>query len=132
MTGPKDNDGRFAGRLAGRRVLVTGGASGIGRASARLFAQAGARVAILDCNISGAEAVAAEISGAAFGCDVSSESAVMAAVAAAASALGGIDGVLNAAAIATSERIPDASLESWQKVISINLNGTFLVCREAI
>jgi NAD(P)-dependent dehydrogenase (short-subunit alcohol dehydrogenase family) len=87
-------------RLAGRRVLVTGAASGIGLAVARLFRQEGARVAILDRDAPGLDAAAAGVAGAvAIPCDVADEAGVRAAVARAAERLGGLDGVVNSAGV---------------------------------
>ena len=63
-------------RLAGRKILITGGASGIGRASSELFAQEGARVAVLDRDAAQAEAVARAIGGCSFSADVSDAAAV--------------------------------------------------------
>ncbi len=86
-------------RLTGRRILVTGGASGIGLETARLFIAEGARVALLDCDAPGLGAVQAELgAGAAAGllADVTEEAAVRDAVARAAAALGGLDGLVNA------------------------------------
>ncbi|HEY1740214.1 MAG TPA: SDR family NAD(P)-dependent oxidoreductase, partial [Acidimicrobiia bacterium] len=72
------------GRLEGHRAIVTGGASGIGRATCRRFASEGARVAVLDLDAKGGEAVAAEIGGVAFEADVADAAAVQQAVDAAA------------------------------------------------
>ena len=82
-------------RLAGRKIIITGGASGIGRATARLFRREGAAVAILDRSDNAAKAVADEIGAVAIACDVSDPSSVSAAVSKAAEAMGGLDGVIN-------------------------------------
>ena len=86
-------------RLAGRKIIITGGASGIGRATARLFRREGAAVAILDRSDNAAKAVADEIGAVAIACDVSDPSSVSAAVNKAAEAMGGLDGVINAAGV---------------------------------
>ena len=76
-------------RLAARKIIITGGASGIGRATARLFRREGAAVAILDRSDNAAKAVADEIGAVAIACDVSDPSSVSAAVNKAAEAMGG-------------------------------------------
>lgn len=116
------------GRLAGRRVLVTGAASGIGRAVAALFVKAGASVALLDRELP------APIDGAntrtlALRADITDAAGTKAAVANAAEALGGIDGLVNCAGIANTDAASEVSLEDWRRVIDVNLNGTFIVCR---
>src|SRR6478735_4150656 len=77
-------------RLAGRKIIITGGASSIGRATARLFRREGAAVAILDRSDNAAKAVANEIGAVALACDVSDPASVSAAVNKAAEALGGL------------------------------------------
>src|SRR5438034_4739712 len=79
------------GMLQGRRALVTGGGSGIGRATCRRFAAEGARVAVLDVDGEAAAAVAEEVGGPSYEVDVRDPSAVTAAVDSAADALGGLD-----------------------------------------
>jgi NAD(P)-dependent dehydrogenase (short-subunit alcohol dehydrogenase family) len=113
-------------RLQGRRVLITGGGSGIGRATAALFRAEGAKVAVLD------RAVAADDGGLALPCDVSDEQAVVASVRQAAEAMGGLDGLVNAAGIFHANTLADTPLELWQNVLAVNLTGTYLVCRAAL
>lgn len=119
------------GRLAGRRILITGGASGIGRATARLFRQEGAQVAVLDRSDNAAKAVADEIGAVAITCDVSDPASVSAAVAKAAEAMGGLDGVVNAAGILSETGIADTSAEVFNRTLAVNLTGTFLVIQAA-
>jgi NAD(P)-dependent dehydrogenase (short-subunit alcohol dehydrogenase family) len=90
-------------RLAGRKILITGGASGIGRATAALCAKEGASIAVLDRSADAANEVAAGIGGKAFAVDVADPGSVNAAVEQAATALDGLDGVVNAAGIFSSE-----------------------------
>src|SRR5438067_2303100 len=78
------------GLLEGRKALITGGASGIGRATARRMAGEGALVAVVDLDRDGAEAVAGEVGGHAFACDVADPDALAAAVAEAARRMGGL------------------------------------------
>lgn len=119
-------------RLKGRRIVITGAASGIGRATAELFAREGARIAVLDMNQAGADATAKSVSGTAIVVDVRKEESVNQAIEKAAAAMGGIDGLVNAAGVAFHAPIKDTALSDWQRVIDINLTGPFLVCRAAM
>lgn len=121
-------------KLPNRRILITGGASGIGRATAILFAGEGAKVAILDRDAPGARETAA-LCGAtatAFEVDIANEDSVNRAVGAAAVAMGGIDGVVNCAGVGYSASFKKTDFANWQRVIGINLNGPFLVCHAAL
>lgn len=118
-------------RLTGRKIIITGGASGIGRATARLFRQEGAAVAILDRSDTEAREVAEEIGGIAFGCDVSDPASVTTAVTQAAEAMGGLDGLVNAAGIFSTTGIADTSPEAFARILAVNLTGTFLVIQAA-
>jgi NAD(P)-dependent dehydrogenase (short-subunit alcohol dehydrogenase family) len=118
-------------RLTGRRILITGAASGIGRATAVLCAKAGASVAVLDCTADAAGQVAADIGGRAFPVDVADPASVNAAVAQAAAAMGGLDGVVNAAGIFSSEGLTDTSPELFNRILTVNVTGTFLVVHAA-
>lgn len=123
---------------AGRVAIVTGAASGIGRATARRLAADGAHVAILDINLEGAEAVAAELNeqyGAkrsiALHCNVTSEEAVEEAYRQVVLAFGGIDVVVNNAGIAFSAPIEETTLADWDRTMSILNKGYFLISRAA-
>ena len=118
-------------RLAGRKIIITGGASGIGRATARLFRQEGAAVAILDRSDNAATSVAQEIGAVAFGCDVADPASVASAVTQAARAMGGLDGLVNAAGILSETGIADTSAEAFARTVAVNLTGTFLVIQAA-
>jgi NAD(P)-dependent dehydrogenase (short-subunit alcohol dehydrogenase family) len=120
-----------ADRLAGRRVLITGGASGIGAATARLFAAEGAKVAVLDRQIDAAQAVADEIGGIAFGVDVTDWDQVQAALAQAAGKMGGLDGLVNAAGILDGGTLLETDIATFRKVVDVNLTGLFAVCKAA-
>lgn len=119
-------------RLDGRRALVTGGGSGIGRASAVRMAAEGARVFVTDVRDGLAREAAAEVGGSWAHCDVASEGDVADATARAADALGGIDVLVAAAGIATPGLVHELSLEDWDLVLRVNLTGMFLSAKHAI
>ena len=114
-------------RLEGRRIIITGGASGIGRATAELFAREGAKVAVLDQSAEAASEVAKTIGGSGVAVDVSDAASVATAVTSAASALGGVDGLVNAAGIFLSANLVSTTPEQFARVVAVNLTGTFLV-----
>jgi rhamnulose-1-phosphate aldolase/alcohol dehydrogenase len=124
--------------LAGRVAVVTGGASGIGRATARRLALDGAHVAIFDINLEGAQAVAEELGQAqgfrramAVRCDVTDEAAVTEAFEQVVLAYGGVDIVVSNAGIAISAPIEQLRLADWDRTMDILAKGYFLVSREA-
>lgn len=120
--------------LAGRRILITGGADGIGRATVKRFISEGARVAALDRNESALTALQAEHpppSLCSFNADVADEVAVVASVNAAAVALGGLDGLVNAAGIDLVASIEDMQSDDWNRVLAVNLTGPMFVMRAA-
>ncbi len=107
--------------LQGRTALVTGGASGIGAACCRAFAARGARVAVVDTNVDGAEAVASEIGGFAAGCDVGDEAAVNAMIADVERRLGPVEVCFNNAGIAIGGDVLDTAPDVWDTVWSVNV-----------
>jgi 3-oxoacyl-[acyl-carrier protein] reductase len=120
-------------RLTGRVALITGGASGIGRRTAELFAAEGARIVIGDQNESLlAEAVEAIGSDRCIGTrlDVTQESEVEQCVALAQTEFGGADIAVNSAGIGTLGSIPDHPVESWRQVIDVSLTGVFLSVKQ--
>jgi NAD(P)-dependent dehydrogenase (short-subunit alcohol dehydrogenase family) len=123
--------------LADVTALLTGGASGLGAATARAFAAAGARVVLADVNGAAAETIAHDIGAAAraAACDVTSESSVQQAVDLALSTFGALHVLVNCAGIAPPERVLGKSgphrLEVFQRVIDVNLTGTFNAIRLA-
>ena len=119
-------------RMRDRRVLVTGGASGIGLETARLLVAEGARVALLDQDAGGVEVAARELGAAAVVADVTEEAAVRRAVAEAAAALGGLDGVVNSAGVSLWRPFAETSFEEWRRIHAIDLDGPFLVCQAAL
>jgi len=125
--------------LARRVALVTGGASGIGRAIARRLAAEGAHVVVGDLDEPGAvrtaeDIVAAVGSGRALGLgmDVTREASVRAAFEAALLAYGGLDVLVSNAGIAHSAPVADLRLEDWERAFAVNATGHFLVAREAM
>jgi rhamnulose-1-phosphate aldolase/alcohol dehydrogenase len=122
--------------LAGRVALVTGGGSGIGRATAQRLAAEGACVVVADRDAVAAKAVAAEIGSAdaavAVSADVTSEDDVAAALAAAALAFGGVDLVVNNAGLSISKPLTETTLADWDILHDVMARGSFLVSREAV
>jgi NAD(P)-dependent dehydrogenase (short-subunit alcohol dehydrogenase family) len=123
-----------SGALAGRRILITGAARGIGRAGVQRFIAEGARVAALDRDEAALTALAAQIDPAllhAVTADVTDPVSVTAAVAIGAGALGGLDGLVNAAGIDLVADIEAMTLADWNRVIAVNLTGPMLVMQAA-
>ncbi len=125
--------------LAGRIALVTGGASGIGRAAALRLAAEGAHVVVADLDAAGARKVADEVvagSGAGraigVGMDVSNEASVTAGFEEAVLAYGGLDIVVSNAGIAHSSPVDQMSLADWERSFAVNSTGHFLVAREGM
>lgn len=124
--------------LAGKVAIVTGAASGIGRATARRLAADGAHIAIFDINLAGAEAVAQELNSTyamrraiAVHCDVTSEDAVIAAFQQVIMAFGGVDIVVNNAGFAIAKPVTQTTGADWDKMLNVLGKGYFLVSREA-
>lgn len=122
----------MAGKLEGRRILVTGAASGMGREIARLFVAEGAALALLDLNADRVRQAGEELGQAAHGCNVADRAQVREVVCAAADALGGLDGVVNAAGILDITPFADLEPESWDRMIAVNLTGPFNVVKPAL
>ncbi|MEV6647735.1 SDR family NAD(P)-dependent oxidoreductase [Amycolatopsis sp. NPDC051371] len=121
-----------ARRLEGRRIVVTGAAAGIGRAVAHRFAHEGATLALFDRDADGLAATAADTGATAFPLDITDEEDVALAAGRAASALGGIDGVVNSAGIMYRGLVGDVPAEDWRRVLDVNLTGTYLVTRACL
>lgn len=120
--------------LNGKRVIVTGGASGIGLATAQRFVQEGSRVMIFDINQEALEKALAENPEMAGGVvvDVSDEASVKAGFTEADREIGGIDVLISNAGISVRNLFKDATFEQWKKVIDINLHGMYLCAKEAL
>lgn len=119
--------------LEGKVALVTGGASGIGLATARLFLERGARVLLADRNGSAAADAAAQLGGGTVGraVDVTSAAEVAGAVEATMDQLGGLDIVVNSAGIVSKHRFADLPEEAWDDMMTVHCKGTFLVTQAA-
>jgi NAD(P)-dependent dehydrogenase (short-subunit alcohol dehydrogenase family) len=111
----------------GIKALVTGGASGIGRAAAELLMEHGARVAVLDRDVSDAPAGAIALEA-----DVTDDAAVRAAVASAAEALGGLDVLVNNAGVGARGTVEDNGDDEWHRVYDVNVVGLVRVARAAL
>ncbi|MBA3055934.1 MAG: SDR family oxidoreductase [Sphingomonadales bacterium] len=122
----------MSGRLAGRRIIVTGAASGIGAATARLFAKEGATLALFDVQREKLAAVAGETGGEAIAFDLMDESAIAPAVERAAAAMGGIDGLVNCAGVAGGAPLGEMEPANWHLTMGVNLTAPYLICRAAL
>ena len=119
--------------IKGQAAIVTGGASGLGAATARALAAAGAKVAIIDVNEKAAAEIAADVKGVAIGCDVADSASGEAAVRKAAAAHGPARILVNCAGVGPAKRIVGRDgpmpLADYERVIRINLIGTFNMMR---
>jgi meso-butanediol dehydrogenase/(S,S)-butanediol dehydrogenase/diacetyl reductase len=120
-------------RLANKVALITGGASGIGRATALRFAAEGARVAVADINERAGAATASEAGGIFVRCDTSDAAQAQAAVAATVAAFGGLDALVNGAAhlggFIDAAAMPE---QEWRAVLAVTLDGAFLCSKYAL
>ncbi|UES54564.1 L-iditol 2-dehydrogenase [Roseibium aggregatum] len=120
-------------RLEGKSALITGSARGIGKAFAAQFAEEGARVAIADINLAGAEAAASEIGPNAYAVqlDVTDQSSIDAAIAAVEQKTGGLDILVNNAALFDLAPIVEITRDSYQRLFDINVSGTLFMMQAA-
>jgi NAD(P)-dependent dehydrogenase (short-subunit alcohol dehydrogenase family) len=122
------------GRLGGKVAVVTGGASGIGRETARRFAGEGARVCVVDITDEPGEQIASEIDGLYVHADVTSAEDVQRVYREAADHFGGLDVLFNNAGISPpdDDSILETDLDAWQRVQDVNLKSVFLCCKYGI
>ena len=122
-------------RFAQKVVVITGGASGIGAASARRFHREGAHIVVSDLNATAGQRLCVELGrdrAHFYRCDVSVFAEVEGLMAAAVERYGGLDIVFNNAGIGSFARTTELSLEDWQRVIATDLHGVFYGCKAAI
>jgi NAD(P)-dependent dehydrogenase (short-subunit alcohol dehydrogenase family) len=124
----------YAHRLVDKVAVVTGGASGIGRAMCERFAAEGARVAVVDLDETKGSALAEAIDGMFVGADVTSATAVEGLYAAVSGHFGGIDICCNNAGISPpdDDSILDTGIDAWQRVQEVNLTSVYLCCKFGI
>lgn len=124
-------------RLENKKAIVTGGAGGIGRATALAFAAEGARVAVVDLRADAAEAVADEIralggEAVAITADVSSEQDIERILATTVASFGGVDVVFNNAGIIRRSTAVETTAEEWDRVFGVNVRSIFLMCKHVV
>jgi NAD(P)-dependent dehydrogenase (short-subunit alcohol dehydrogenase family) len=129
----------MAGRVAGKKAFITGGAQGLGAAMARRLASEGAKVSIADINFEGAKTMAAEIDAAhgagtafAFPLDVTKEDQWIYALEEADAAMGGISVLVNNAGISRGGNIEQLSYDDWKLVMGVNVDSVFLGTKHAL
>jgi NAD(P)-dependent dehydrogenase (short-subunit alcohol dehydrogenase family) len=124
----------MTGRLQDRTAIVTGGASGIGLATVRRFAQEGASVVVVDMDDDRGGAAADEVGGTYVHCDVTDAEQVEAMVARAVETYGGVDVAFNNAGISPpdDDSILDTGLDAWRRVQEVNLTSVYLCCKAVI
>lgn len=125
------------GKLENKVAIVTGGGAGIGAGCVDVLAKEGARVAIVDWDVSTGEKVAAELNAAGkdvafFRCDVSDAAAVEQTIDAILGRFGALHILVNNAGVGTYKSVLDASVEDWDRCMAINLRGVFLFSKAAI
>lgn len=119
-------------RLRGRRILITGAASGIGRATAELFAAEGAALTLLDRDAKGLAEIARSTGAHFFETDITDEASVARAVAQGAAAMGGMDGVVNSAGIQVRGSVLEVSVAEWRRSLEVNVTGAYIVVRSCL
>ncbi len=133
-TGFTGSTGSYARRLVDRVAVVTGGASGIGRAMCERFAAEGARVTVVDLDEEAGGSVAAAVGGVFVRADVTSSDEVEALYAEVVSRFGGVDVCCNNAGISPpdDDSILETGIEAWERVQRVNLTSVYLCCKHAL
>ena len=116
----------------GKVIVITGGASGMGAASARSFAGKGAQVVIVDRNAAGAQALAEAVGGLALAGDVSQSAFCNEAVTCVVKQYGRLDVLVNAAGIIKRTDAIHTSDEAWRQIFGVNVDGIFFMCRAVL
>jgi 3-oxoacyl-[acyl-carrier protein] reductase len=125
-------------RFDGKRVIITGGASGIGKATVERFANEGAAIVLTDINAAAAEAAAAQIARATganiypFAADVAVKADDVATVQYALAKMGGVDVLVNNAGIYYEDHFEDITEERWDGIMNVDLKGTFLMTQAVV
>jgi NAD(P)-dependent dehydrogenase (short-subunit alcohol dehydrogenase family) len=124
-------------RFENKVVLITGAASGIGQASAYRIAEEGGKVACLDIAIDAAEKTAAAIrdnggDAIALACDISNCDSIKTGVASVVEHYGQLDALCNIAGMLRFDKTEEVSLEDWNRILAVNLTGTFFMCQAAL
>jgi len=122
----------MSGRFQGRRIVITGGNSGIGASAARRIAEEGGKVCVIHRNPRNAPSFTESLAIACIVADVGEEQAVRKAIGEAAEKLGGIDGLVNSAGVNTMKPFAETSAADWDLTMAVNLDGAFHVCRAAL
>jgi len=128
----ESNAARAGQRLSGRHIVVTGAASGIGKAIAELFHQEGARLALIDRDAAGLARVAEALRAQALPLDLAEPESIAPAVERAAQQMGALDGVVNCAAMGIARAIEETDPALLARFIAINLTAPYLLCRAAL
>lgn len=121
-------------RLQGKTTIITGGASGIGAATARRFVAEGARVLLADRDLPGAEALAKELgsAAAAIACDVRQEASAIAVAARAMELWGQVDVLVNNAGSELNRTYHETTSDEWDRVLETDLKGPWLMCKHVV
>lgn len=121
-----------ANKLRGRRIVITGAAAGIAHCTARVFASEGATLTLIDRDADRLRQTAEETGGHAFQADITDEASIAQAIERGAQAMGGIDGVVNAAGIMLRGSVQEVTVETWRRVLDVNLTGAYIVVRSCL
>lgn len=120
------------GRLSGKKVVFIGAATGIGRVTVAQFAKEGAQLVVIDINEADGKASAAAAGATYIRGDISDEASVAAAIRQAAETLGGIDVLINNAALQYSGDVTSFDVTLWDRIFAVNVRGIFLACKHAV